>query len=270
MDSNELRKHVQAAGLTSFSPETAPTIQTGSQGPYVDLLHRLLRAALPDWQGTPDYDQLTGKKFTGNTHTTAKSFQAGNYLLNDGVVGYKSWMALSGMEAFQMAFEPPAGAYLTQSKKTRCWAASTATLKGLTNEIQASPTRTYYLDQVGGLMNDDPAQAWKDNSKNFANDMNLHVVTDGATISGILYLMVMRGRVMLNSRNLHDGNSHYHVLVTARGDGSEKGTTIGFWDPYPANNQKGQIMYRSYSWLKHHYKDLTYRIFYSPTGDGKS
>jgi hypothetical protein len=63
--------------------------------------------------------------------------------------------------------------------------------------------------------------------------MNLHVTTTGMGLSGIVCMMWLRGRVMLNSRTRHDNNSHFYVLITARGDGTDKGTTIGFRDPYP-------------------------------------
>lgn len=270
MPIDNLVELVKASGLSGFHPSTAPTMEVGAKGPHVDLLHRLLRAALPSWEGTTDYEKLVGDKYTNNTKKTLASYQAGNCLMNDGVCGYKSWMALSGIEAFKMVYEPPAGSYLTQSKKTRCWAAATATLKGLGTEIQPSPSRSYYLDQVGGILNDNPAEAWANNSANFAKDMNLSVTTTGMGLNGIIYMMWLRGRVMLNSRTLFDNNSHFYVLISARGDGTDKGTTIGFWDPYPDNNKKGTVMYRSYNWLKQQYSDVTYRVFCTLNGQGKS
>lgn len=270
MNLTEIRAHASAVGLSNFHPSTSPILSQGSKGPYVALLHRFLQVALKDrWEGTEEYDALVGESFTNNTRKSLASWQSGEYLLNDGVAGYKTWMALSGIELFRFVYEAPTAAYLTQSQKTRCWAAATATLKGLTMEIQPSPTRTYYLDPIGGLLNDDPAEAWRDNSRNFANDMHLEVITSGKSLLGLLYLMFRHGRLMLNARNLEDNNSHYIVLLTARGDGTEKGTTIGIWDPYPGNNKKGEIMYRSYHWFNSRSRDLTYRVFFTANGDGK-
>jgi hypothetical protein len=81
--------------------------------------------------------------------------------------------------------------------------------------------------------------------------------------------MMHCGRVMFNSRNLHDNNSHYYVVFSARGDGNDKGTTLGIWDPFPDSTNHGMVLYRSYNWLKQQYKDVTYRVFYSLRGDGK-
>jgi len=270
MTQDELNKHVKASGLSGFHPSTAPTMSVGAKGPHVDLLHRLLRSHLSSWEGTTDYEKLVGDKYTDNTKKSLKSYQAGNFLLNDGECGYKSWMALSGIETFKMVFEAPTGAYLTQSKKTRCWAAATSTLKGQTTELTPSASRTYYLDSVGGILNDNPAEAWANNMQAFAKDMNLHLVKSGLGLYGILLVMYLNGRIMLNSRNLDGKNSHFYVLISARGDGSDKGTTMGIWDPFPGNNSKGAVMYRSYNWLKQQYKDVTYRVFYSLTGEGKT
>jgi hypothetical protein len=99
--------------------------------------------------------------------------------------------------------------------------------------------------------------------------MNLEVITSGKSLVGLLYLMFQNGRLMLNAKNLENNNSHLIVLITARGDGTEKGTTVGIWDPYPGNNKKGEIMYRSYYWYRSRSRDLTYRVFYSAKGDGK-
>lgn len=270
MNRTELRAHAQAVGLPDFSLDVAPTIAIGDVGPHVALLHRLLRAVVPDVESTYEYDDLVGTKFQSASRTTVKTFQSWNHLLSDGVVGYKTWMALTGLETFRMAFEPAAGTYLTQSNKRRCWAAATATLKGLSHEIQHTPASTYYIDTLGGLLNDDPAQPWSDNSRKFASDQDLHVLQGGASLYLLLGIMYVHGRIMLNARNLHDNNTHYFVLYSARGDGSDKGTTVGIWDPYPDSKNKGAAMYRSFHWLKQQYKDVTYRVYYSLLGAGRT
>lgn len=269
MTKSELRAHAKAVGLPDFNLGVAPTLEIGAVGPHVALLHRLLREVVPDVESTYEYDELVGTTFKKATKTTVRTFQSWNYLLSDGVVGYKTWMALTGLESFAMAFDPPSGASHTQTNKRRCWAAATATLKGLPTEIQHTPASTYYLDPLGGLMNDNPSEAWANNSKNFAKDNNLHVLTSGASLYLLIGIMYLYGRVMLNAKNLHDNNTHYFVLYGARGDGSDKGTTMAIWDPYPDSNNKGAVMCRSFHWLKQQYKDVTYRVFYSVLGDGK-
>lgn len=259
MTDAELRAHAKAVGLPDFSLASAGTLREGDKSPYVALLHRLLRVSIPHIEETYEYDELEGTTYKSATKSIVKSYQAGNYLLNDGVCGYKTWMALSGQEKLKMVYEAPSGTYHTQTNKNRCWAAATATLKGLPNEIQELPTRTYYLNPKGMLLNDN--KDVPDNSKRFAKDMNLHVVTTGLSLSGVLYLMMMRGRLMMNSRNLQGDNSHLYVLLSARGDGTDLGTTVGIWDPYPGHNKQGAMMYYSYHWLKQQYKDVTYRVY---------
>jgi hypothetical protein len=269
MTKSELRAHAQAVGLPDFNLAVAPTLEKGSTGPHVALLHRILRAVVPDVESTYEYDNLVGSTFKTATRTTVKTFQSWNYLLSDGVVGDKTWLALTGLEKFHMVFEPPAGASLTRSNKRRCWAAATATLKGLQSEIQHTPASTYYVDTLGGLLNDDPSEPWANNSKDFARGNNLTVGCGGTSLERLVEIMKLYGRVMLNARNLHDDNTHDFVLYGARGDGADKGTTTAIRDPYPDSNNKGAVMCRSFHWLKQQYKDVTYRVFYSRLGDGK-
>jgi hypothetical protein len=268
MTKSELRAHAQAVGLPDFNLAVAPTIEKGSTGPHVALLHRILREVAPDVKESYEYDELVGTTFKTATKTIVKTFQSWNHLLSDGVVGYKTWLALTGLEKFAMSFDPPAGASHTQSNKRRCWAAATATLKGLQAEIQHTPASTYYLDTLGGLLNDNPSEAWANNSKNFAKDNNL-AVESGVSLERLIQIMKLYGRVMLNAKVLNDNNTHYFVLYGARGDGLDKGTTMAIWDPYPDANNKGAVMCRSFHWLKQQYKDVTYRVFYSRVGDGK-
>lgn len=265
----ELKAHAQAVGLPDFDENMVPTLGPGSTGKHVALLHRLLRIVMIDQAGTFEYDELEGEKYKTATKTMVRSFQSYNHLLADGVAGYKTWLAVTGLEKFVMIYEPPSGMYHTQTNKARCWAAATSTLKALPAEIQHTPASTYYIDHKGGIFNDNPAEPWANNSDNFAKDLNLNVIKSGMSLSGLLYIMLYCGRVMLNSKNLNNSNSHFYVLYSARGDGTDKGTTMGIWDPYPDSKNNGAAMYRSYNWLRQQYKDVTYRVFYSLQGDGK-
>lgn len=74
--------------LYQGAPINMPILQRGSQGKYVTTLQQTLR-------NTGDYTAALDGDFGSRTDTAVRVFQRRNNLLSDGIVGNRTWHALS-------------------------------------------------------------------------------------------------------------------------------------------------------------------------------
>ncbi len=251
-----------------------PLLAIGAKGYYVTELHKLLTQKLTqiDPNGW-ELDDLEGKdKFDKETDDLVKSYQEAARLPIDGMVGDRTWNALTGWELFN-SYDDNFN-YVPAPNKYHCWAAATAMMKGETSPNMSEPLGVLFENIKGvgtaGINNEDS------NMEKFAKYHGFTMVRESGINSLTLCGMVaVFGRVMLNMRGVTSlltaasaNDSHFVVLTGLRGSGSPGGTTLRIFNP--SIRKTDQRIVASYSYLKGKYPGLTYQAFYRITGSSKS
>lgn len=239
-----------------------PLLCYGSKGKDVVTLQKLLNQKLKKQdRGIYQDDIKINENFGSHTKEFVKNFQYSAFLLDDGVVGSKTWAALLGTEKFNCYDEP--AKRVPATGQYDCWAATTATLLNQTSCNNTQPAGVDFESlgggKVGGLKNTHT------NMKKFANYHKMQMLEgDNMNCLQLCYLVYNFGRLMINVKGIDSGlnnsspdDSHLMMILGMRGDGNSGGTTLRLYDP-SGNNQ----IIDSYQYLRNRFPKMTYQVFY--------
>lgn len=241
-----------------------PNLSYGASGKAVEELQTLLNKKLKEEHRNIYWEDITvNGKFNSHTKEYVRNFQKAAYLLEDGVVGYKTWSALLGTEAFNCFDFPPD--YIPAPNKHQCWAGATAMLLnqiGSANTTQPAGVKFEDLGGgvIGGINNS------HQNMRKFADAHGMQMFEgENLSCTQICYLVSNNGRLMLDMKGVNSdmktgksNDSHFVILAGVRGDGTAAGTTITLKDP---SGGTIQTITASFQYLKNKYPKITYQVF---------
>lgn len=228
-------------------------LRQGDVGNDVTHLHGLLNAKLRPSPNLP----MMGS-FTPATKMAVERFQDANWLARDGVVGPCVWAALEGREKY-VILNPVV--LVPQWTDTTCWAAALSMLLGR-SPAQLAPVG---VADAGGMFND----AELSRPEGTARFAEMHGLTllhaQSWTASGLAGLL-RGGPLMMNllwnapSYAAGKGSpGHMMIIAGIRGDGTDDGSTIRIYDPWPPN--RGSIYSLSYGPFMHKMPVSTYQLY---------
>lgn len=233
---------------------SGPVVRSGSTGPFVEELQRLLNARLSP---SPNLDP--DGRFGSHTRTAVVRFQAQNWLVEDGEAGDATFNALRGMETYAYLHRIR---LIGQPTPTSCWATSTAMLLGLPHPVEA-PDFMKLPD--GSLRNDSEL----DNpliTAQYAARFHLRIFPpmswQPSALAGVLRAGAVMVNVLWDSRAYasgHASSGHMVVFAGIRGDGSAEATTIRVYDPLPVGH--GSIYSVSYGRMMRNVPTATYQLY---------
>ena len=232
-----------------------PILQLGSRGPSVKELQNLLNKQGAEPPLNPD------SAFGTKTKTAVIDFQTDNWLVADGIAGKCTWNALRGFEEYVLLDEP--AMLVPQPTTTTCWAASTSMLKNQ-SIVARGP---FDLASDGGLVNDSELTTPVNTAK-FAAYHHLRLLPPMSwTARGLAGLIKAHGRLMCdilwNIDNYIKGkgsSGHMVIMAGIRGDGTEDGSTVEIYNPWPPS--QGAIEVHNYSRLMQDIPGFTYQIYH--------
>lgn len=231
-------------------------LTVGSRGPNVKELQRLLN------EKGRLYPRLNEDGIFGpTTQSSVERYQTDQWLVKDGVVGRCTWNALNGLETYTI-YTPTS--LVPQWTNTTCWSAATAMLLGMHACMSSGPATA--LPETG-LLNDSQNMS-PDNTSKFAKYHGLIMLPPQSwTADGLGKLLSVHKRLMVDA--LWDVSSYVagrgssgHMMVIAgiRGDGTEFGTTVRIFDPWPVG--RGSMYSANYGTLMQRVPGFTYQIYY--------
>jgi hypothetical protein len=199
--------------------------------------------------------------FGTRTQSAVRHYQDDNWLVKDGVVGKCTWNALTGQEEYTSLDRIT---LVPQWTNSTCWSAATAMLLGMSACMAPGPAEA---SAEAGLLNDSEST----NPVNTAKYARYHGLTmlppQSWTARGLAKLLLTHKRVMVDAlwdvTSYVQGNGssgHMMVIGGIRGDGTENGTTIRIFDPWPVG--KGSIYSVNYGSLMRKVPGFTYQIYY--------
>jgi Papain-like cysteine protease AvrRpt2/Putative peptidoglycan binding domain len=243
-------------------------LRRGSTGPEVSNLQNLLNAKL-----RPSPPLAVDGKFGPKTDKAVRQYQDDNWLVVDGLVGPCTIAALKGTEKYVILHRVT---LIPQPSDTTCWAASTAMVLGQSvNSIIARNRSLGLTDSTDGQPNDSNLQQ-PENMEKFAAANGFGVLYGQSwTASGLAAELRARGPLWINllwdpagyttrdpanpSRYL-GSSGHIVVLAGMRGDGTEIGSTMRIYNPWPPG--RGDVRSFGYfKWMSDHLTG-TYLILY--------
>jgi hypothetical protein len=233
----------------------------GSQGDGVRRLQQALNQEL-----VPNPRLAIDGRFGALTRTAVARFQAGQWLVEDGVAGPCTQNALFRHEAYQPILHKVP--FIPQPTPSQCWAASTAmmTLSTVPGVLAKTPADMIAAD--GGLMNSSESDQAVVTGTRYALIHNLRCFAPMSWMVSSLRAQLQRGPLMFDMLWNADGYArgrgspgHMIVVVGMRGDNdpSGKGTTLRVHDPWPpGSGKKYSVGY--FKWIQE-VPTRTYRVF---------
>lgn len=245
------------------------SLSIGSKGKDVETLQKILNEKIKKQdRGMYQDDIPVNGTFGPHTKDFVENFQLRTFLKNDGKVGKKTWAALNGTEAFNCYDKPIE--FVEAPDKFTCWAGASAMLFGQISPNLSRPVGVDFEMQsngkVGGIGNSHA------NMKKFSYAHGI-CMQEGQYLSctQICWLLTNNGRLMLNVKGVDSGlpngsehDSHFVILVGARGDGTASGTTCVLYDPSWRFDPQGKdraVVVESFQSLKNRFSKLTYQVF---------
>jgi hypothetical protein len=232
------------------------TLKAGSIGPTVKELQRLLNEKV---RLSPRLyeDGIFGSK----TRYAVERYQNDQWLVKDGIVGRCTWNALKGLE--QYVISTPTD-LVPQWTNTTCWSAATAMLLGMRACMSSGPATA---TPESGLLNDSDTMSLE-NTRKFAQYHGLTMLAPQSwTANGLARLLGTHKRLMVDAlwdvRSYIAGwgsSGHMMIIAGIRGDGTESGTTVRIYDPWPVG--KGSVYSANYGRLMQRVPGFTYQIFH--------
>jgi hypothetical protein len=230
-------------------------LRKGSSGDLVRKLQFLLNRAL---RGR--FNIKEDGKFGKDTVIAVKKFQRMNWLVVDGNAGQCTWAALNNSEKYNILHRI---ILIPQWDNSSCWLASTSML--LHTSYPRSSVPSSLLASDGGLLNDSELTQ-PTNTAKFAQHFNLHMYPSQSWLAMGLANIIKFGpvatHILWNVSGYVSGagsSGHFAVIAGIRGDGTELGTTLRIYDPWPPN--RGKIESFGYAKLMRGIPALTYQMF---------
>ena len=236
---------------------TRTILQDGARGADVTRLQQLLNTKL-----SPSPNLVADGTFGAATLHAVKRFQKAKWLSEDGIVGPCFWSALEGRDKYVILHDVTLVAQWTPST---CWSAALSMLLGGGPACMTPGSAA--LGQTGGLYND-ASLSRPENTRRFADSYRLTLMHAMSwTAEGLASLLSGHGPLMMNllwnapSFMAGQGSSgHMLIIAGIRGDGTEDGTTIRIYDPWPVGH--GSIYSLSYGPLMRRLPVSTYQLYY--------
>ena len=234
-----------------------PILHLGNRGPAVTRLQHLLNAKLHPSPHLP-----VDGHFNPPTRTAVERFQEAHWLSKDGIVGPCVWSALEGRDKYVILHRVT---LVPQWTTATCWSAALSMLLGGGPACMSPGTAT--ADPTDGLYNDSDLSR-PENTRKFADSYGLTLLHAASwTAEGLAGLLRAHGPLMMNllwnaPGYLAGVGSSGHMLIIAgiRGDGTEDGSTIRIYDPWPVG--KGSIYSLSYGPFMRKLPTSTYQLYY--------
>lgn len=242
-----------------------PVLQLGSSGTQVKGLQKLLNQWLVVEYGNDAKTLVPDGEFGNNTLTVVRDFQLTCHLVKDGVVGARTWAALEQSEEYN-SFDFPSP-FVAAPNQYQCWAGATAMLLRRNTAATERPDGVNFEDlpnnQTGGLENS------MENMKRFATAHNMQIESgSNYGCKKLIELLKTHGRLMLNMKGVNslmtkgsDSDSHFVILVGARGTGLDSTTTISVWNPSGSGGKFATVC--SYQYFKSRYPNMLYQILHT-------
>lgn len=234
---------------------SSPILRSGSSGPSVKELQTLLNQKLQ-----PSPNLAVDGQFGAATHSAVDRFQKSKWLVVDGEVGPCTWAALRGTEAYETLHDVT---LVPQIDTTACWLAATSML--LRQSIPRSAVPAEFLASDGGLLNDSELAA-PANTVRYARHFHLRMhypqSWTATGLAGVLRSGPASSHVLWNISgyvNQTGSSGHFVVIAGIRGDGTEIGTTLRIYDPWPPT--RGTIASHNYMRLMMGTPGFTYQLF---------
>jgi hypothetical protein len=232
-----------------------PILRPGSRGaPVTDLQNKLNRALSPSPNLKPD------GIFGAQTGQAVRRYQTANWLVVDGVVGRCTWAAVDGTEQYTVLHDVM---LVPQQDPSACWLAATSML--LRQSIPRSSVPASLLASDGGLLNDSELNDAA-NTQAYARHFNLRMQypqTWTATgLANVLRMGPVATHILWNLSGYTRGtgsSGHFAVIAGIRGDGTNAGTTLRIYDPWPPG--RGNVASFGYAKLIAGTPGLTYQLF---------
>lgn len=228
-------------------------LREGFQGEEVKELQRLLNSKI-----SSSSPLVADGQFGWRTTEEVKRFQREHWLVTDGIVGPCTWAALLDREEYVILHPVQ---LVPQHTSTTCWSASIAMIKGQLACMHQGPA---LLLPDGSMANDTgPTHG---NIAAYARYQGL-VCEPPRTWSarGIAGLLKSSGPLAIHLLwNLNEylkgeeTEGHFAVIAGIRGDGTESGSTVRIYDPWPPN--RGNICSVNYARLMNRLPGLTFNI----------
>lgn len=230
-------------------------LRQGSRGPDVVELQRALNQHL-----RPSPNLNTNGVFGTRTRQAVFTVQSQNWLVQDGEVGACTWAILRQTERYEILHPVT---LVPQQDQSACWLASTSML--LKTSLGRASVPASLLASDGGLLNDSELNDAA-NTKAFARHFGLHMhypqTWSASGLAEVLRLGPVATHILWNVAGYVNGtgsSGHFAVIAGIRGDGTEEGTTLRIFDPWPPN--RGSISSFGYLKLLNNNPAITYQLF---------
>jgi len=204
-------------------------LQIGSSGPEVGRLQTLLNQ-----KSIVKPNLKVDNSFGYITRSAVIQFQREKWLSDDGIAGPATWSALEGTDKYVLLYNVK---LVPQYTPTTCWSAALAML--LNKEATMMPGMAK-LGTNYGLLNDSDLSG-PANTKKLADSYNLNLIHAMSWQAPALANMIgSYGPLMVdllwNADQFVKGkgsSGHMIIIAGIRGDGTDEGTTIRIYDPWP-------------------------------------
>lgn len=230
-------------------------LRPGSRGPAVtDVQTRLNREVSPPPRLATD--GIYGSK----TAQAVRRFQEAEWLVVDGEVGPCTRAALEGTERYTILHRVQ---LVPQHDPSACWLASTSMLLG--RSIPRSSVPASLLASDGGLLNDSELNDAANTSvyaRHFGLRMHHPQSWTAQGLANILRAGPVATHILWNIPGYVSGqgsSGHFAVIAGIRGDGTNAGTTLRIYDPWPPG--RGNIQSFGDHKLMTGTPGLTYQLF---------
>jgi len=181
-------------------------------------------------------------------------------LVEDGEVGACTWAALRQTERYKILHKIT---LIPQQDKSACWLAATSML--LRRSLTRASVPSSLLASDGGLLNDSELNM-PINTQAYARHFHLrmhHPQSWSATgLTGVIRHGPVATHILWNVSGYLSGagsSGHFAVIAGIRGDGTDIGTTLRIYDPWPP--RIGKIASFGYRKLMMGTPALTYQLF---------
>jgi hypothetical protein len=233
-------------------------LSIGSSGKEVGRLQTLLNK-----KSEVNPNLKIDNNFGTTTQRAVIQYQKENWLSSDGRVGPATWSALEGRDKYIFLYHVE---LVFQHTSHSCWSAALAMLLGTKAcMLPGMATASYYSP---GILND-TEKPRPENTQKFADSYGLKLLhAQSWEASALANIMNTNGPLMIdmgwdvNSYVKGKGtSSHFMIIAGIRGDGTNAGTTIRIYDPWPVN--KGSKYSLTYGPFMQKIPMGTYQVYYN-------
>jgi hypothetical protein len=232
-------------------------LRSGSSGKEVGRLQTLLNS-----KSKIAANLKVDNYFGFDTREAVIQFQRDHWLVHDGIVGPATWSTLEGRDKYVLLYNVK---LVPQYTPTTCWSAALAML--LNKEATMMPGMAKLLPNYS--LSNDSNLSGPVNTQKFADSYNLKLIHGMSwQASAMADLVQCYGPLMVDllwnaDKFITGKGSSGHMIIIAgiRGDGTEEGTTLRIYDPWPVG--KGSKYSLTYGPFMRKMPAGTYQIFHN-------